>query len=402
LLSIDIKIQAVWAGLVVMLTPFLTPHNMTKVSIEVKGHSLRLRWRYEGKRKQLALGVKDTPTGRAFANQKIAQIEMDLVSGNYDPTLLKYKPRKLGKNPTEITAVELFRRWANFYAKDRALTVGSAQRFNAIAAKLSHFLNDAAAHKVTELVARDVVARWSEDAADRTVKSYLYYLQACWDWAKGKYHLTEVNPWSTCLDRLKKRSNPTPSQHKAPFTIPELQAIIAAFANHPQYKHYQDFVVFLCQSACRPGEAAGLRWKSIGPDFSTAWIGESISRGDQNQRGTKTGKSRTIQLTPNIRSMLADRFDRLKPQPDDLVFPSPKGHAIDDHNFNRRAWKTILGICQIEYRRPYNLRHSAISHALHNGANPIALAEQTGHDKRVLLSTYAHAIDRECLFVDFN
>ncbi len=99
--------------------------------------------------------------------------------------------------------------------------------------------------------------------------------------------------------------------------------------------------------------------------------------------------------------MLLDRYERLKPQPDDLVFPSPQGLAIDDHRFMARAWKTILESCQIEYRSPYKIRHSAISHALSNGANFIALAEQTGHDKRVLLSTYAHAIDRECLFVDF-
>jgi hypothetical protein len=32
----------------------------------------------------------------------------------------------------------------------------------------------------------------------------------------------------------------------------------------------------------------------------------------------------------------------------------------------------------------------------------IALAEQTGHDKRVLLSTYAHAINQECPFVDLE
>jgi integrase len=134
----------------------------------------------------------------------------------------------------------------------------------------------------------------------------------------------------------------------------------------------------------------------------TSWIGESISRGHQNQKGTKTGKSRIVQLSPTVRSMLVARFDRLKPQPDDLVFPSPKGLSIDDHNFCTRAWKITLESCQIEYRSPYKIRHSAISHALSNGANFIALAEQTGHDKRVLLSTYAHAIDRECLFVDIG
>ena len=100
----------------------------------------------------------------------------------------------------------------------------------------------------------------------------------------------------------------------------------------------------------------------------------------------------------------------MNPAPTDLVFPSPKGFSINDNNFCNRAWKKILTICQIEYRSPYQIRHSAISQALHQGANPndsssrlrFALAEQTGHDKRVLLSTYAHAIGSECLFVDFG
>jgi hypothetical protein len=36
----------------------------------------------------------------------MAEIKIDLESGHYDETLLKYKPRKLGANPTEISAVE--------------------------------------------------------------------------------------------------------------------------------------------------------------------------------------------------------------------------------------------------------------------------------------------------------
>ena len=265
-----------------------------------------------------------------------------------------------------------------------------------------YLLGDKPAEKVTEAVAKDAIARWSESASSQSIKTYLFMLRACWDWAKGKYHLADSNPWSVCLDRAQTRANNTQLKQHKPFTIPELQAIITAFSAHPQYSHYTDFVIFLSHTACRPGEAVGLRWKHLGADFSTAWIGESISRGHQNAKGTKTGKSRTIQLSPTVRSMLANRFDRLTPAPTDLVFPSPKGLSIDDHNFCNRAWKTILESCHIGYRSPYQIRHSAISQALHQGANPIALAEQTGHDKRVLLSTYAHAIGSECLFVDIG
>jgi integrase len=99
--------------------------------------------------------------------------------------------------------------------------------------------------------------------------------------------------------------------------------------------------------------------------------------------------------------MLADRHHRINPQPDDLVFAAPKEGAIDDHRFRARAWRTILTSCHIEYRTLYNLRHSAISHAVARGANITALAKQTGHSKRVLIDTYLHSIEQECLFVDF-
>jgi integrase len=378
-------------------------HKMNaKIWIEPTGKTLRLVWYYQGKRQRLSLGVADNPIGRALAAKKMADIKIDLESGHYDETLLKYKPRVLGANPTEISAVELFGKYVIHYKKNNEIAHGSGLRFKAIASKLEQFLGDKQANKVTESVSKEVVARWAESASVQTIKSYLYYLKGCWDWAKDKYHVVDPNPWDDCLIRARSRGNSKPSKQVKPFTIVELQAIISAFANNPYYAHYTDFVIFLVNTACRFGEAAGLKWSSLGADYSTAWIGESVSRGHQNAKGTKTGKSRTIQLSPPVRSMLLARSERINPQPDDLVFPSPKGLPLDDHNFNRRAWKTILKSCQIEYRSPYKLRHSAISHALANGANPIALAEQSGHDKRTMLSTYAHAIDRECLFVSIN
>jgi integrase len=368
--------------------------------IEKRGNSLLIRFSHDGKPYSFSLAKHNNPVGISAAKLKIAQIEKDIAYGNFDTTLLRYKPRKLGKNPTAITAVELLRK----YTADRqqSLSNGSIVRLRAMASKLEKLLGDKPAEKVTESVAKDAIARWSESASTRSIKTYLFLLEACWDWAKGKYHLAESNPWVECLDRVNIYGGRSQPQPKKPFTISEIQAIVAEFKAHPHYSHYTEFVIFLASTACRFGEVAGLRWEHVRDEYSTAWIGESISRGRQNKKGTKTGKSRTIQLPPSVRSMLAERFERLSPKPDNLVFPSPKGLAIDDRRFRARAWKTILENCQIEYRTPYNLRHSAISHDLRGGANYIALAEQTGHGNRVMLSTYAHAIDRDCLFADIG
>jgi integrase len=371
--------------------------------IEKRGKSLLIRFSHDAKAYSFSLPNSNNPIGVAVAQGKIATIEKDIAYGNFDTTLLKYKPRRAGKNPTEITAVELFKKFIIHHQKERDISIGSMPRLRAIASKLSQFLGDKLAEKVTESVARIVVEKWQKSASPRTMRAYLHYLRLCWDWAKSEYHTADPNPWVECLDRARFKCNGgQPTQQVKPFTIAELQAIIAGFKVHPHYSHYTEFIVFLSSTACRFGEGAGLRWKHLGEDYTTAWIGESISRGHQNKKGTKTGKSRVVQLSPSVRLMLVDRFDRSTPQPDDLVFPSPKGLAINDHRFRARAWKTVLEDCQIEYRSPYKIRHSTISHALSNGANVIALAEQTGHSARVMLSTYAHAIDRECLFVDLG
>jgi integrase len=373
----------------------------TRIWIDKKGSSLRLRWNFEGKRYQLALGVNDDHIGRSYAKIIAGTIERDLQCSNFDKSLERYQNRnKRGRKPkaeepSKLTAVALFEQYAAAMIRDKDLAPGSVHRYKAIASKLRECLGDKLAHQVNDSIAKNAVAVMTETLSGQTVKTYLFLIRACWDWAKDKYHLTDANPWADCIGRVKVQS----TKQVKPFTIAELQAIIAAFKAHSHYSHYTEFVIFLSHSACRFGEVSGLRWKHLGADFSTAWIGESISRG--NQKGTKTGKNRTIQLSPTAISMLVDRHERMNSQPGDLVFPSPKGLAIDDHRFRARAWKTILENCQIEYRSPYKIRHSAISHALSNGANFIALAEQTGHDKRVMLSTYAHAIERECLFVDF-
>ncbi len=324
------------------------------MKIRINNHDgrLRLRWHDGVKLQSLAVGVADTPAGRAQANIKRGEILRDWEAGYYDQTLVKYRPQTIGKNASGITAAELFDRFAAHQLKQKGLAKRSIEtRYKPIVQMLKKHLDN-------------------------------------------KYQVAPVNPWCDVASRFQI----TPKQAVKPFTVDELRAILSAFNNHPSYHHYTNFVSFLANTGCRFGEAAGLKWKHLGSEYLTTWIGESCSRG--LRRSTKTGKARTILLSPSVQRMLAARFEQLQPKPDDLVFPRPKGGAIDDQNFRPRAWKQILEGCSIEYKRPYALRHSAISHALANGANPIAIAEQTGHSPKVLLETYAHVIAKEYLFVE--
>jgi integrase len=212
-----------------------------------------------------------------------------------------------------------------------------------------------------------------------------------------KYRIAPENPWPAQIARIKTQ----PKQKVKPFTGAEVSAILSAFKTHPHYSHYADFVGFLFGCGTRFGEAVALRWEDVAEDFSTVWIGWSITGRDRPRNLTKTGKARTVLVSSKIAEMLRERYEAMQPRPSDLVFPAPKEGHINDSLFRRRAWKSVLESLNIPYRKPYRTRHTAISHALKSGANYIELAEATGHDAKVLHQNYASAIESKSIFVEF-
>ncbi|MCU0566291.1 MAG: tyrosine-type recombinase/integrase [Oculatellaceae cyanobacterium Prado106] len=358
-----------------------------------KGY-LRLRFSYAGKRYALTLGLPDTKVNRVFAQQKAAQIELDIISGNFDPKLEKYKPQRAKPEKTVLGSVHAwFAQFAQEQIKDKGLNKGSVHRYSATQKHLEKFFKEKSVNAIDETAARGFVDYLKKKVTTRTAKDYLILVQAFWKWGMDKQGLKQ-NPWSTLVAGVK----PPRKQKVRPFTVAEVQAILAAFRGDRYYNHYADFVTFLFGTGCRFGEAVALKWKHIADDCKSAWIGESVSRGIR--KTTKTGKDRTINLTPKIMAMLLDR----KPNPCDpeaLVFPAPKGSHISDHTFRRRAWKTILAHLEIQYRKPYATRHTAISQALANGANPLAVAEETGHDPETLFKWYASVIAPQAVMVEF-
>jgi integrase len=97
-----------------------------KVGIQVKEGRLILAWN-DSKRRTMAIGLPDSTAGRSLAKRTAAKIEIDFHHGEgyCDRTLLKYKPRTLGKTATEISAPELFDRSTKHQAKAKNLAQSS-------------------------------------------------------------------------------------------------------------------------------------------------------------------------------------------------------------------------------------------------------------------------------------
>ncbi|MBR8831238.1 MAG: Tyrosine recombinase XerC [Chroococcopsis gigantea SAG 12.99] len=362
------------------------------VKVESDNGRLRLRFSYGGKRYALAVGLPDSKVNRLVALQKAAQIELDIASGNFDSTLSKYKtPKSTPVKQKEETVADLFVRFMDAQIKLKELQKGSLCRYRATLKHLGRYFPIKTANSIDDKDAEGFVKYLRGQVSTRTAKDYLILVKACWNWARQDL---SNDPWAELVDHIK----PPPKQKVKPFTVGEVKTILEGFANSLYYSHYKDFVTFLFGTGCRFGEAVALKWKHISDDCSSVWIGESVSRG--NRKTTKTGKDRTITLTTKIAMMLMERKpDRCTP--DDLVFPAPGGGTINDHTFRRKAWKTVLSQSGIEYRKPYSTRHTAISHALANGANPLAVAEATGHDPHILFKYYASVIQRSAVMIEF-
>jgi integrase len=354
------------------------------VSVESLEGRLRLRWRYQGRRCVLSLGIPDSRVNRTVAEQRANQIQLDIASGNFDLTLKKYRPQRLGTG-ISISVPAFFGQFTQHKAK--AVSPRTIANYRGFLGHLSEYFEDTPASLVNESEAERFI-RWfrAKHKNDRVYRERIALLKACWQWGIEQ-DLVMVNPWGEASKIIRV----SPKQMPKPFTREEIGAIIHAFRTDRYYAHYADFVEFLFATGARTGEAIGLLWRHVSDDCSSVWIGESFTRG--KRQSTKTNKARTITLTPKLQSLLQSRKQSSNTHADSLVFPSKEGGPIDDNNFRGRAWKTILKRLDITYRKPYLTRHTLISHALDLGMSPVMVSQLTGHNTKTLFENYAGSVN---------
>ncbi len=342
---------------------------------------LRLCWTWQSKRLYLYLGLPDSIANRKVAEIKARQIELDIASNNFDPTLIKYKN---DRQRAELSAVALFERFAEY--KRKRVEGRTLEKYTALAKHLQAFFGIRNSGDVGTPQAEQFRDYLAQRLAPITLREWLGLCRAAWDWGIDQ-KLVKANPWGELVEAIKV----PPKQRPQPFSATEIGLIVAGFRGDRHYAYYADFVEFLLGTGCRTGEAIGLRWGHLSEDCSVVWIGESVSRG--RRKATKTNKDRQFRLSPRLQAMLRAR----KPEQvgkDDLVFPAPRGGPIDDHNFRNRAWVRVLAKQGVAYRKPYLTRSTFESHAIiTHRLNPALVAEMTGHDPKTLFKHYLGSVD---------
>ncbi|EKV01571.1 site-specific recombinase XerD [Leptolyngbya sp. PCC 7375] len=201
-----------------------------EVKVNVNSGWLRLRWSYQGKRYVMAVGLLDTPANRALASAKATIIWADILAGQFDKSLVKYRY----DSTDSPTVLELYQKYVDW--KRRQVTKHSLDKYFGLRSQLETYFGSRQADRVIEDHALDFRDWLVKRLAPSTAKERIGMIRSCWSWAIGKKLVAE-NP------RVNARVKVPPKQRPRPFTQDEYVCILAEFkANHA---HYLDFVKFL-------------------------------------------------------------------------------------------------------------------------------------------------------------
>jgi integrase len=178
--------------------------------------------------------------------------------------------------------------------------------------------------------------------------------------------------------------------------------------------HLEAFYACLYYAALRPSEAVMLResdlhlprkgWGRIvlaasASRAGTAWTDHGTARQERGLKHRAAHETRTIPVPPELVKLLRAHVKRYGTTPDGRIFQTARGGIIQDSAYSAvwaEARKQALTPAQFRSplgRRPYDLRHAAVSLWLNSGVPATEVARRAGHGVAVLLKVYAHCID---------
>jgi site-specific recombinase XerC len=134
------------------------------------------------------------------------------------------------------------------------------------------------------------------------------------------------------------------------------------------------------------------------PRSGTWWTDSGSARQRRELEHRPRGETRPVPLHPELVALLSEHLKNYPPGPDGRIFTGPRGGIFNDRAYlkvfhaARAAAFTGQESTSLLARRPYDLRHAAVSTWLNAGVPAPQVAEWAGHSVEVLLRVYAKCI----------
>jgi integrase len=250
--------------------------------------------------------------------------------------------------------------------------------------------------------ASSLLAELLDRYAASTVRKVLLYARAANCWAIEE-ELLAKNFYSRLFKSIPKCQRS--GRSRKCFEKHEIEHILAAFASNEfaskfsvfPHSHYSGYVEFLALTGFRPEEAIALEWSDI--KNGRIIVSRAYSQGVL--KTTKTYETRVFPINPQLAKLL-----KSLPKTQNLVFPSPEGGYINQHNFSERYWKPIVKKLVAagkvaEYLPTYNLRHSWITRMLRSNLDIATVAKLAGNKPDTIMKHYLAAQVRDLELPEF-
>jgi len=168
-----------------------------------------------------------------------------------------------------------------------------------------------------------------------------------------------------------------PKTQVDPFTLEEVMLILENV--RPDYNAFYTVRFF---TGMRTGEIHGLKWKYVDFERRQILIRESFVMDAMTD--TKTDSSvREIQMSAPVYDALIEQ--RAVTIGQEFVFCNQLGKPMAVHNVTKRVWYPLLRYLNLPKRRPYQARHTAATLWLASGEAPEWIARQMGHSSTEML-----------------
>lgn len=334
--------------------------------VRPRGNSILLDFTYQGERCRETLRIKPTKTALKEASRKREAILFEIAMGtfnyfNHFPASVRAK-RLSTLYGNAITIEQALKDWLK--KSERHCQLSTIKGYNSVV--YHHLIPAFGRLKLTELTPVHI-DEWLEtvDVSNKRLNNILSPLRIVF---KDAYcdQLIERNP----LDRV--RFLPVEQREPNPFTPAEIELVLSQLTG--QARNLIQFAFF---TGLRTSELIGLRWQDI--DFANNRFYVRVAVVVRKEKTTKTASGlRTVELNPQAIDAL------LKQQActgDYRVFHDDKTGQpwLSDQAIRKRIWIPALKAAGIEYRNPYQTRHTFASMMLSQGKNPLWVAQQMGH-----------------------
>ena len=170
-----------------------------------------------------------------------------------------------------------------------------------------------------------------------------------------------------------------------PFDLAEVSAILAKM--DAEARDYYEFAVF---AGLRPSEQIALQWSKV--DLRKGQIRVDAARTRGEDKGTKTGDARTVELTSRARDALERQRARTQLVGGHVFTLAGAPMASTDTPLDG-WWKPAMRLSGVRYRDARQTRHTFATICLHAGITPGWVAQQLGHSVEMFYRVYSRWIE---------